>query len=140
MNDRIKELAERAGFEFWGDEAWRPPGQLIDWSSVYDNELIKFAELVIAECTQQVTGNTSAEQIYGGNYHAEKIKNHFEVRDETLDGKEDIVLNLDQEELYQLMLYAHEQDITLNQLVENILRAYIEEYNKYLTSKGEENE
>ena len=45
-----------------------------------------------------------------------------------LDGKEDIVLNLDRDDLYQLMLVAHEQDITLNQLVENILREYIEAY------------
>jgi predicted HicB family RNase H-like nuclease len=45
-----------------------------------------------------------------------------------LGGKEDIVLNLDRDELYQLMLMAHEQDITLNQLVENILKKYIEEH------------
>jgi predicted HicB family RNase H-like nuclease len=42
------------------------------------------------------------------------------------DGKEDIVLNLDRDVLYQLMLVAHEQDITLNQLIENILKEYIE--------------
>ena len=56
-----------------------------------------------------------------------------EITDPPLDGKEDIVLNLDREELYQLMLYAHEQDITLNQLVENILRTFIEEYNNERT-------
>lgn len=56
-----------------------------------------------------------------------------EIIDEPLDGREDIVLNLNREELYQLMLYAHEQDITLNQLVENILRTYIEEYNNERT-------
>lgn len=56
-----------------------------------------------------------------------------EITDPPLDGKEDIVLNLDREELYQLMLYAHEQDITLNQLVENILRSFIEEYNNERT-------
>ena len=56
-----------------------------------------------------------------------------EIIDEPLDGREDIVLNLNREELYKLMLYAHEQDITLNQLVENILRDYIEEYNNERT-------
>ena len=56
-----------------------------------------------------------------------------EIIDAPLDGREDIVLNLDREELYKLMLYAHEQDITLNQLVENILRTYIEEYNNERT-------
>jgi len=43
-----------------------------------------------------------------------------------LDGREDIALNLDRDVLYQLMLLAHEQDITLNQLVETILKECIE--------------
>jgi hypothetical protein len=46
-----------------------------------------------------------------------------------LDGREDLVLNLEREELYQLMLMAHEQDITLNQLVENILQQVIDQHN-----------
>jgi len=37
-----------------------------------------------------------------------------------------IGLELEQDLLYQLMLMAHEQDITLNQLVENILREYLD--------------
>lgn len=45
-----------------------------------------------------------------------------------LNKKETIELRLDQDELYQLMLIAHERDITLNQLVEEILRQYIEEH------------
>ena len=48
--------------------------------------------------------------------------------DELLDGSEIVELRLDREELFQLMLYAHEQDITLNQLVEQILKDYIKEY------------
>ena len=36
-----------------------------------------------------------------------------------------IQLDLDDDLLFQLMLLAHEQDITLNQLVENILREFI---------------
>lgn len=38
----------------------------------------------------------------------------------------DITLNLDKDVLFELMLMAHEQDITLNQLVNNILREFIE--------------
>lgn len=41
-------------------------------------------------------------------------------------GRTTIQLDLDDELLFQLMLRAHEQDITLNQLVENILREFIE--------------
>jgi hypothetical protein len=51
-----------------------------------------------------------------------------ELDDAPLDGREDLVLNLEREELYQLMLMAHEQDITLNQLVENILQRYIDDH------------
>jgi hypothetical protein len=52
-----------------------------------------------------------------------------ELDDAPLDGREDLVLNLEREELYQLMLMAHEQDITLNQLVENILQQVIDQHN-----------
>ena len=48
MNDKIKELAEKAGFILWGEEIWNP-GDTIDWSSSYDKELEKFAELLREE-------------------------------------------------------------------------------------------
>jgi len=50
-----------------------------------------------------------------------------------LDGKSEIELTLEREALWELMLYAHEQDITLNQLCENILRDKIEEYKNDIT-------
>ena len=37
-----------------------------------------------------------------------------------------IGLELEQDLLYQLMLMAHEQDITLNQMIEKILREYLD--------------
>ena len=40
--------------------------------------------------------------------------------------KEEVELDLPDSELFNLMLMAHNQDITLNQLVENILREYID--------------
>ena len=49
MNDKIKELAEKAGFVMWGEEIWNP-GDAIDWSSGYDDELIKYTEFLIQEC------------------------------------------------------------------------------------------
>ena len=54
MNERFKELAEQAGFVLWSDEEWKPEGAIIDWSSDYDNELAKFAELIVRECDQYV--------------------------------------------------------------------------------------
>ena len=45
------------------------------------------------------------------------------------DGKVDVVLDLEQDLLYELMLMAHERYITLNQLIETILSEYIKNEN-----------
>lgn len=50
MNERIKELAERAGFSLWEDEPWKPNGAIVDWCCNYDRELELFAELIIQRC------------------------------------------------------------------------------------------
>jgi predicted HicB family RNase H-like nuclease len=44
----------------------------------------------------------------------------------TTDNRVIIGLELDEDLLYQLMLKAHEHDITLNQLIEKILREYLD--------------
>ena len=44
MNQPFQLLARQAEFEFWEDEPWQPPGQLIDWSSDYDKELQKIID------------------------------------------------------------------------------------------------
>jgi hypothetical protein len=49
------------------------------------------------------------------------------MADDKLEGKSTVELNLDKEVLYELMLMAHERDITLNQLVEDIRRVFIEQ-------------
>ena len=41
--------------------------------------------------------------------------------------RETIEIEVEEELLFQLMLRAHEKDITLNQLVENILREYLDQ-------------
>ena len=43
----------------------------------------------------------------------------------TADTRETVEIDIDQELLYQIMLLAHERDITLNQMIEHILREYI---------------
>ena len=43
----------------------------------------------------------------------------------TEDNRVTIELDLDEDLLYQLMLKAHEHDITLNQMIEKILREYL---------------
>ncbi len=42
------------------------------------------------------------------------------------DNRTTVGINLDDAVLFQLMILAHERDITLNKLVENILREYID--------------
>ena len=51
MNERIKKLAEQAGFCIWTDEEWNP-GDVIDWAARYDKEFEKFAELIVKECCE----------------------------------------------------------------------------------------
>lgn len=56
MNKRILELAEQAGFMLWGNESWNP-GDIVDWSARYDDELAKFAELIVKECADIADDN-----------------------------------------------------------------------------------
>jgi NRPS condensation-like uncharacterized protein len=48
--------------------------------------------------------------------------------DGNLDGYETITLNFEKENLYQLMLLAHENNMTLNDFIQMALVKYIEEY------------
>jgi len=52
MNERIKELAEQAGFEItpWGNELL----PCVHQEGPIDVELNKFAELIVGECMEQV--------------------------------------------------------------------------------------
>jgi hypothetical protein len=43
MNERIKQLAEQAGFQYIKDEG-------IGWAGNYNASLPKFAELIVQEC------------------------------------------------------------------------------------------
>ena len=45
----------------------------------------------------------------------------------TQDNRVTIEIDLDEDLLYQLMLKAHEHDITLNQMIERILREYLDQ-------------
>lgn len=49
MDPKIRKLAKKAGFVIWGDASWGPGKGHIDWSCNYDDELVKFAELLRKE-------------------------------------------------------------------------------------------
>ena len=48
MNERLKELADRAGFVRYSAE--EDPNTPIDWSSDYSVELQRLYELIVREC------------------------------------------------------------------------------------------
>jgi hypothetical protein len=75
MNERIKLLAEQAGFMLWDKEPWNP-GDVIDWSTRYDDELKKFSELIIQESIEVMMTHD-----YHGEWLGEKLKEHFGVEE-----------------------------------------------------------
>jgi len=52
------------------------------------------------------------------------------VAGEDYDTRVQMPLTLDNDQLFDLMKLAHERDVTLNQLVETVLREHIEQYEK----------
>ena len=48
MNERIKELAEQAGFQYIKDEG-------IGWAGNHNSSLSKFAELIVRDCIKAVS-------------------------------------------------------------------------------------
>ena len=74
LNEPIRSLAEQAGFIMWGDESYNS-GDIIDWSSSYDNELKKFAELIIQECLNIC--EDMGDNCKDGHYCADKIAKTF---------------------------------------------------------------
>ena len=110
MNENIKNLVKRAGFILWADESWNP-GDVVDWSSRYDNELVAYTRLLVNEVLRLQAEGTD-------------VANYYDV--EPAPAMESIDVDFSDEELLQYMKLAHEQDITFNKFVENALRAAIE--------------
>ena len=66
MNERIKLLAEQAGFQYIKDEG-------IGWAGNHNASLPKFAELVVKECCQKLENDGMVEV-------AMEIKEHFGIK------------------------------------------------------------
>ena len=111
MNENIKNLVKRAGFILWADESWNP-GDVVDWSSRYDNELVAYTRLLVNEVLRLQAEGTDVANYYGVEPAPEM---------------ESIELDFSDKELLQYMKLAHEQDITFNKFVETALRRAIEE-------------
>jgi len=63
MEKRVKELAEQAGFCFWGDEPWGPGEGNIDWSCNYSQEFEKFVELMKQEQLDKIQPNAIDQMV-----------------------------------------------------------------------------
>jgi hypothetical protein len=77
MNEKIKQLAEKAGFYLWENEPWKPEGAVVDWSCNYDSELEKFAELIIRECG--VSLNPMLRDMISRGQAYDLIKQNFDI-------------------------------------------------------------
>lgn len=73
MNQRIRLLAEQAGFQYIKDEG-------IGWAGNYNASLPKFAQLIVRECALVANEhNEEAEGVHLGVGNA--IKEHFGVEE-----------------------------------------------------------
>ena len=84
MNERIRQLAEQAGFiRFSPDE---DPYTLIDWSCDYTEELEKFAELIVKECVKVMYDNAIERKVppdinQTPTHYAIAVLEHFGVEE-----------------------------------------------------------
>jgi hypothetical protein len=70
MNERIRELAEQAGFKVnWQHE---------DVQAIKMARFEKFAELIVSECSR-IADDWVNNEDNGKNYPSDKIKQHFGV-------------------------------------------------------------
>ena len=78
MNERMHELARQAKIEFTLDPTERPIRAFVE---CWEDELEKFAELIVEECCQVLSKETIRHDGYGYNQHAlyQKIREHFGV-------------------------------------------------------------
>lgn len=71
MNERIKELAEEAGFRYIKDEG-------IGWAGNHNASLPRFAELIVRECAEVAGCNAHVSGFMLGDL----IKEHFGVEND----------------------------------------------------------
>ena len=76
MNERIRQLAEQAGLVRrgdWGMKRWEGPRS----DSINDQDLEKFAELIVKECA----GVADHSNVTGKSIIGQRIKEHFGVEE-----------------------------------------------------------
>jgi hypothetical protein len=80
MNERIKELAKQAGFKtFAGPDIWAAEPDHPDDKGRVDNELQKFAELIVRECARVDSEMNNPDHVDGKSFNY-TILEHFGVK------------------------------------------------------------
>ena len=69
----------------WKDESWNP-GDVIDWSCRYDDELEKFFDLIVRECIRTIQmgitrDGQNTEKYLRSMKHLKDIKEQFGIEE-----------------------------------------------------------
>jgi len=86
MNERIRQLAEQAGFQYIKEDG-------IGWAGNHNSSLPKFAELIIRDCMHdclrmQLGKQYTPEELLFQTKYRKIIKEHFGVKNEGFWSKE----------------------------------------------------
>ena len=76
MNERIKKLAEQAKIEFTYDPTETPMRAFVE---AWEDDLEKFAELIIRECANITLPYRNHDHYYGWMDHGDEIIRHFGI-------------------------------------------------------------
>ena len=127
MNKKLIGLAEKAGFSMWTNEPHKPPSATIDWSCEYDEELQAFYELIVKECAAICTDILEDKDIPYSPKTAFACRRAIEQNFKIEQVKETVEVELTDSDFNLLAITAHERDITINQLIEQIILDSFEE-------------
>lgn len=62
MNDQILKLLKQSDFVLWSNEPWKG-SDFVDWSSNYDDEIVKYTELVVRKCAEACGSQADRDNI-----------------------------------------------------------------------------
>ncbi len=116
MNELIKKLANEAGFIFWQNESWNKKGAMIDWSSIYDEALVRYTQLLLKHVSDNFVPADSADA----------VRNCCGVVDPEPTKMETIEVDFTDAELLEYMKAAHKLDMTFNQYLQRALQKFEE--------------
>ena len=81
MNQRIKELVKQAGGHFSTHNLMSNPVQHRESIELWDNNIEKFAELIVRECIDIVSPYAVRMENFDGGHPIADLKKHFGVEE-----------------------------------------------------------